>query len=182
MRTLLTIGHSTRPLADFLELLGEQGVKLLVDVRRFPASRRHPHFSGPALAAALGAAGIAHRHEPDLGGHRTPLPDSPHRGWRNDAFRGYADHMDTPAFQAALERVCQGGEATVLMCAEADPWRCHRQLIADALLARDTPVLHILGPGRVEPHRLTPGARIESNATVVYPVPPGQSRLFDEPR
>jgi uncharacterized protein (DUF488 family) len=152
-----------------------------VDVRRFPSSQRHPHFSGPALAAALLAAGVAYRHEPDLGGHRSPRADSPNRGWRNQAFRGYADHLATPAFRSALERVRTLGEGTVLMCAEALPGRCHRQLIADALLARDMPVVHILGPGQTEPHRLTRGARLEPDGSVVYPSRAAQGRLFEDP-
>ena len=180
MTGILTIGHSTRPLADFLALLRENGVRLLVDVRRFPSSRRHPHFSGGALSASLEEAGIAYRHEPDLGGHRTPRPDSPNAGWRNEAFRGYADHMATPDFQAALERVTAGESPVVVMCAEADPSQCHRQLLADALVARDVPVSHILGPERIEPHRLTPGAEVrDGGRTVVYGRPPGaQARLF----
>jgi uncharacterized protein (DUF488 family) len=165
---VLTLGHSTRPLAAFLELLQENGVRVLVDVRRFPASRRHPHFAGAALAEALRGVAIAYEHEPDLGGHRVPLDDSPHRGWRNPAFRGYADHMATPAFRAALDRVAGHAAVTAVMCAEAVPWRCHRQLIADALLARGLPVAHILGPGSVEPHRLTPGARIQPDGGLVY--------------
>jgi uncharacterized protein (DUF488 family) len=177
---VLTIGHSTRLLPEFLALLRENGVRLLVDVRRFPSSRRHPHFSAKALAASLEEAGVAYRHEPDLGGHRTPLPDSPNAGWRNEAFRGYADHMATPAFQAALERVIGGESPVAVMCAEAVPWRCHRQLIADAMLARDVPVFHVLGPERVEAHKLTPGAEVrDGGRAVVYPRPAAaQARLF----
>ena len=151
-------------------------------MRRFPSSRRFPHFGGPALAAALQAAGVAYRHEPDLGGHRAPRADSPNRGWRNEAFRGYADHMTTPLFRAALDRVRALPDGTVLMCAEALPGHCHRQLIADALLAltHDPPVVHILGPGQVEPHRLTRGARLETDGRLVYPGGAGQGRLFDD--
>ena len=178
MSAVFTIGHSTRSLGGFLALLEENGVRLLVDVRRFPSSRRFPHFSGKRLAEALSAAGLAYRHEVDLGGHRQPLPGSANRGWRNDAFRGYADHMATPAFRAALDRVLAGAATGAVMCAEADPRQCHRQLIADALLARGASVLHILGPGQVEPHRLTRGARVESEQ-VVYPATPGQARLLD---
>jgi uncharacterized protein (DUF488 family) len=178
--TLFTVGHSTRALDDFLALLAEQGVRLLVDVRRFPSSRRHPHFSGPALAAALQAKGIAYRHEPDLGGRRAPRPDSVNLGWRNEGFRGYADHMADPAFGAALARLRAEPGPVAVMCAEAVPWRCHRQLIADALVARGIDVRHILGPGRAEEHRLTPGARIEPGGGVAYPGRTGpQSRLFE---
>jgi uncharacterized protein (DUF488 family) len=176
---VFTIGHSTRPIADFLALLREHGARELVDVRRFPASRRHPQFHGAALAASLGEAGIAYRHEPDLGGHRSPREDSPNRGWRNEALRGYADHMATPAFREALERVAAAGSGTVVMCAEAHPSRCHRQLLADALLARQRPVVHILGPGLAEPHALTRGARPSPDGTVIYPTR-GQGRLFEE--
>ncbi|HEX6738171.1 MAG TPA: DUF488 domain-containing protein [Vicinamibacteria bacterium] len=169
MSPIFTVGHSTRTLAELLDLLQEHGVRELVDVRRYPSSRRHPHFHGAALAAALRAAGLAYRHEPDLGGHRQPLPDSPNRAWRSEALRGYADHMLTPAFQAALDRLRAAGEGVAVMCAEADPERCHRQLLADALLAGGRPVLHILGPGRAQPHALTNTARPTLDGALLYP-------------
>jgi len=178
---VLTIGHSTRTLEELLALLAEHGVRLLVDVRRFPASRRHPHFSGPALAAALGAKGVGYRHQADLGGRRAARPDSVNLGWRNEGFRGYADHMATDAFGAALARLAAEPGPVAIMCAEAVPWRCHRQLIADALLARGVPVTHLLGPGRAQEHRLTKGARLEPDGRVVYPGRAGpQARLFEE--
>jgi uncharacterized protein (DUF488 family) len=165
-----TVGHSTRPIEDFVLLLRENGVRLLVDVRRYPVSRRYPHFTGAALAASLAREDVAYRHAPDLGGHREPQPGSPHTALRAAAFRGYADHMATPAFREALQRLAETAATrrTVILCAEADPQRCHRQLVADALVARGTPVLHILGPGRVEPHTLHPAARLTPQGTLVY--------------
>ena len=165
-----TVGHSTRPLEDFVLLLQENGVRLLVDVRRYPVSRRYPHFTGAALAASLARGDVAYRHAPDLGGHREPRPGSPNTALRVAAFRGYADHMATPAFRGALLRLQEAAaeRPTAILCAEADPQRCHRQLVADALVARGTQVRHILGPGRVEPHALHPAARLTPQGTLVY--------------
>ena len=128
MTRVYTIGHSTRSIEDLVELLRENAVGLLVDIRRYPVSRRYPHFTGPALAASLSQGGIEYRHEADLGGHRVPRPGSPNIGLRAAAFRGYADHMATPAFRAALARVedAAASRPTAVMCAEADPRRCHR--------------------------------------------------------
>lgn len=139
-------------------------------MRRFPGSRRWPHFGADALAAALAAAGVDYRHEPDLGGRRTPRPDSPHTGWRNAGFRGYADWMDGEAFRAALARVeAWSAERTVaLMCAEAVPWRCHRRLIADALVARGHAVRDLYDAARAEPHALTPFATVLPGGAVRY--------------
>jgi uncharacterized protein (DUF488 family) len=164
-----TVGHSTRELSDFLGLLRIHGIRRLVDVRRYPASHRHPHFAREALAAALRADGLDYRHEPDLGGRRTGRPDSPHTAWRSPSFRAYADHMDTPAFGAALGRLMElGREApAAILCAEAVPWRCHRQLIADALVARGVEVRHILGPGPAERHALHPSARVREDGGLV---------------
>lgn len=162
-----TVGHSTRAIADFLALLRDAEVRVLVDVRRYPVSRRHPQFSREALRAGLLSAGIAYRHEADLGGHREPRPDSPNTAWRNDALRGYADHMASPAFQSALDRLA-ALEHPVVMCAEANPADCHRQLLADALVVRGVPVRHLLAPGRVEPHALHPRA-VARGGTLVYP-------------
>jgi uncharacterized protein (DUF488 family) len=162
-----TVGHSTRPLGELVELLREAGVRTLVDVRRHPVSRRHPQFGRDALAAGLRAAGIAYVHEPDLGGHREPRADSPNTAWRNAAFRGYADHMATAAFAVALARVAALADAAV-MCAEARPERCHRQLLADALVCRGVRVRHLVAPGRSEDHRLHPRAVCMEN-TVSYP-------------
>lgn len=149
-------------------------------MRRFPASRRNPQFSREALAGTLAAAGIAYTHEPDLGGHRQPRPDSPNTAWRNPAFRGYADHMATPDFQAALARLMAAPPRTALLCAEAEPGRCHRQLIADALAARGIAVQHLLAPGRAETHVLNPRARPGPQGTLTYPAPGSrQASLFD---
>jgi len=169
--SVLTIGHSTRTLAEFLARLEEFEVTTLVDVRRFPGSRRYPHFGGPALAQALSGVGIAYVHEPDLGGRRDPAPASPNTAWRVAAFRGYADHMATPGFRAGLERVLAQAEKgqPVMMCAEAVPWRCHRQLIADALVARGIAVRHILGAGQERAHELNPSARPSADGVLVYP-------------
>src|SRR5437016_8500960 len=143
---IYTVGHSTRSLETFLALLAEHEIRLLVDVRRYPASRRYPHFAQEPLAAALEAVGIAYRHDADLGGRRAARPDSLNTAWRSAGFRGYADYMETPAFQTALARLLEAGRTrrTAVLCAEAVPWRCHRQLIADALVASGEPVAHIL--------------------------------------
>jgi uncharacterized protein (DUF488 family) len=150
-------------------LLREFGVALLVDVRRFPVSRRHPQFGRERLARSLHEAGLGYVHEEDLGGHRTPRPASSNTAWKEDAFRGYADHMDSPGFRDALERVIRRAAETPLavMCAEADPRRCHRRLLA-ALVARGVEVRHILSPGRDEAHRLHPDARVLPGGRIVY--------------
>ncbi|HKV09533.1 MAG TPA: DUF488 domain-containing protein [Thermoanaerobaculia bacterium] len=181
MPPIFTLGHSTLPIDDFLARLTKHGVQTLVDVRRYPGSRRHPQFSRDALAASLAGAGIAYVHEPDLGGRRAARPDSPHTAWRVEAFRGYADHMETPEFQAALDRlIARGAEETVaILCAEAVPWKCHRRLTSDALVARGVPVLHILGPDRTDPHELDPNARILPGGQLLYAGPAGeQASLF----
>jgi uncharacterized protein (DUF488 family) len=183
MPALFTIGHSTRSTEELLSLLAEHGVELLVDVRRFPGSRRHPQFSRDALAAALAGAGIEYMHEPRLGGRRAARPGSPHTAWRVAAFRGYADHMETAEFSQALEELIRLSRQRRLavMCAEAVPWRCHRRLISDALVARGLEVLHILAPGRADRHELDPNARVEDGGRrLVYagPAAPQQS-LFD---
>jgi uncharacterized protein (DUF488 family) len=156
-----TIGHSTRTLDDFVAMLRAHAIQRLVDVRTVPGSRRHPHFGGEALAAALAGIGLEYQHVPALGGLRKARSDSTNLGWKHASFRGYADHMQTPAFAGALEDLERSGAtATVLMCAEAVWWRCHRQLIADALVARGHEVLHIMSNRKAEPHRLTAFARV----------------------
>jgi uncharacterized protein (DUF488 family) len=157
-----TIGHSTRSLADLVALLQEHRVTRLVDVRRMPHSKRHPQFDSAALARDLPAAGIDYRHSPGLGGFRTPRENSVNTAWRTPAFRGYADYMQTPDFAAHLEalRIDATTAATAVMCAEALPARCHRSLLADALLVRAVDVRHILGAACDEAHRLTPDARV----------------------
>ena len=167
---IFTVGHSTRAQDELIAILREAGVELLVDVRRFPGSRRHPQFGREALRAGLAAAGIAYRHEPDLGGRREPRPDSPNTAWRVAGFRGYADHMASAEFRAALERLIAPPDTpTAVMCAEAVPWKCHRQLIADALAARGAEVVHLLGPGQRKIHVLNPNAVASHDGVVVYP-------------
>jgi len=167
---IFTVGHSTRAQDELIAILREAGVGLLVDVRRFPGSRRHPQFGREALRAGLAAAGIAYRHEPDLGGRREPRPDSPNTAWRVAGFRGYADHMASAEFRAALERLIAPPDTpTAVMCAEAVPWKCHRQLIADALAARGAEVVHLLGPGQRQIHVLNPNAVASPDGVVVYP-------------
>lgn len=180
--TILTIGHSTRSSEELIDLLREHRVDLLVDVRRYPGSRRYPHFGAGPLADALGEAGIAYLHEEALGGRRGSAADSPNGGIRNASLRAYADHMDSPEFGEAVERLLRAGEAgtPVVMCAEAVPWRCHRWFLADALLARGAEVRHILGPGEARPHELNPAARV-SAGRVRYPPPePRQRSLFPD--
>ena len=182
-RTLYTIGHSTRTIEQFVALLREHGIELLVDVRRFPGSRRHPHFGSAALAVSLAGAGIAYAHAEALGGRRDSEAGaaSPNTAWRNAAFRAYADYMATPAFRAALDRLIDESEdrVTAIMCAEAVPWRCHRRLITDALLARGVPVADITGPGAATPARLSEHALVRPDGSILYPAAPGvQEELF----
>jgi uncharacterized protein (DUF488 family) len=171
-----TIGHSTRSLADLVALLREHSVTRLVDVRRVPHSKRHPQFDTAALARDLSAAGIDYRHSPGLGGFRTPRENSVNTAWRTPAFRGYADYMQTTDFATHLEalRIEAATAATAVMCAEAHPARCHRSLLADALLVRGVDVRHILGPARDEAHTLTPDARVV-DGRLSYP---GEPDLF----
>ncbi len=170
-QTIWTIGHSNHPIERFIALLAGQSIAQLVDVRRFPASRAHPHFGGEALAASLAASGIGYRHFPELGGRRTKrLPDSPNTAWRVAAFNAYADHLQSAEAQAALAELVQlaGAKPTAFMCAEALPWQCHRRVIADALLAGGWTVLDIMPAGKAMPHKLPEFARVE-NGVVTYP-------------
>ncbi|MGH8211795.1 MAG: DUF488 family protein [Rhodanobacteraceae bacterium] len=152
--TIWTIGHSTRSLQEFLALLADNDIEALADVRRYPGSRRHPHFNAETLARALKEAGIEYEPFPELGGRRKPRPDSPHTQWRNVAFRAYADYMDTPEFHAGIERLAALAreKRTAVMCSEAVWWRCHRRLIADGFRARSVRVLHILDAKHVVEH------------------------------
>ncbi len=169
---VLAIGHSTRAIGEFLELLEAAGVATLADIRTIPRSRANPQFDQAALARAVERAGIAYVHVPQLGGLRRARRDSPNGGWRNASFRGYADHMQTPEFEEGLcnLRALAKGGPVAIMCAEAVPWRCHRSLVADALLARGVVVEHVVGKCTTRPHRLTPFARIDGR-TVTYPPP-----------
>ena len=177
MTTIWTVGHGARTLRGLLDLLTHAGIRRIVDIRRFPGSRRHPHFGGEALRDALSGLDIAYEHDADLGGFRRPAPDSPNRSLRNESFRGFADHMATPSFREALERLIStsGGTPTAIMCAETLWWRCHRRLVADALLARGLEVEHLLDAGP-QTHELTPEARVEGDLPV-YDRPAGQQPL-----
>jgi uncharacterized protein (DUF488 family) len=177
---LYTVGHSTRTSEELLALLGGAGVRRLVDVRRQPGSRRHPRFAQAALRQALARADIAYAHEPDLGGRRDPRAGSPNTAWRHAAFRGYADHMATPAFQEALDRTLRAAaEApSAVLCAEALPERCHRQLIADAAVLAGFEVVHLIGPAASRPHGLHRAAHRRPDGTLVYPSPGEQAVLF----
>ena len=151
-------------------MLKSHGVSRILDVRLLPGSRRHPHFNAETLAASLEQAGIDYRHLRDLGGRRKAGVDSENLGWKNASFRGYADYMATEGFRRALDQAMAlaAERPSALLCAEAVPWRCHRSLIGDALLARAWEVLDILGPGAAKPHRLTAFAKVEGEK-VSYP-------------
>ena len=165
-----TIGHSTRTLDVFVRMLHAHEVKHVADVRAFPASRRYPHFGQRRLSEALPSAGIAYTHLPLLGGRRQASPRTP-SGWRNDSFAAYADYMETPDFERGLSELIgiSREHPTAMMCAEAVPWRCHRWLVSDALLARGVHVEHILGMGKRRAHSLTEWARLDGEK-VVYPL------------
>lgn len=175
LKRIYTIGHSTRSLEELVALLAEHGVTRLADVRRYPGSRRFPHFSGESLQQTLPQEGIEYVHVDELGGRRKPLPDSRNSAWENEQFRGYADHMATDAFRAGVERLLRSERDTAVMCAEAVPWRCHRNLLSDDLLRRGIEVVHIVGPGKSQPHALNKMARLETDR-VIYP--PEQSTMF----
>jgi uncharacterized protein (DUF488 family) len=169
--TVYTLGHSTRSADAFAALLAAHGIRGVADVRRYPASRRHPHFAREALADALTAAGLRYDWLPALGGRRRARADSPHVAWREAAFRGYADHMETAEFQRGLAALLELAveRRTAVLCAEAVPWRCHRQLIADALVARGVRVFHVIDTGAPRPHALSRLARLDGTR-VVYDV------------
>lgn len=166
----MTIGHSTRALDELIGLLRTPGVARLVDVRAFPRSRRHPQFNVDTLPEALGAAGIDYTHLQALGGRRPVRPDSNNAAWREPGFRGYADYMETAEFERGLAALLDlaARHRVALMCAEAQPWRCHRSLISDALVARGVRVEHIMGAGARRPHEPPPFARI-AGGRVSYP-------------
>jgi uncharacterized protein (DUF488 family) len=166
-----TIGHSTRPLDEFLELLAHYRIEAVADVRRFPGSRRHPHFSGPALETSLAARSMAYRWLPALGGRRRPLPDSPNTSWRNASFRGYADHIRSAEFAEGMRelRELAGRQRTTLMCAEMLWWRCHRALIADVLCSEGIPVVHIVDAANSKVHTYTQPARIVQGRLTYLP-------------
>jgi uncharacterized protein (DUF488 family) len=169
MAQVWTVGHSNVPLAKLLETLAGASIALLVDIRRYPMSRRNPQFNGEALAASLADAGIEYRHAPELGGRRQPNADSFNLGLRDAGFRGFADYMWTPEFDSALTALIAQADTRrlAIMCAEAVPWRCHRSLIADALVARGVEVSHLIGATQRR-HTLSPHARVQ-DGRVAYP-------------
>jgi uncharacterized protein (DUF488 family) len=173
MPTVWTIGHSNRTFEAFRDLLRAAAVEQAVDIRRYPASRKWPHFHADSLAESLPASGIGYLPMSELGGRRRPRPDSPHTAWRNEMFRGYADFLDSPEGKAGLERLEAAARSrpTAFFCAEAVPWRCHRSLVADALTVRAWTVLDIVGPSEPREHALPGFARVE-NGRLVYDAAP----------
>ena len=174
----LTIGHSTRTLQEFMGLLQAHGATCVVDVRTIPRSWHNPQFNMTSLPRSLKKAGFAYVHLPGLGGLRHAKRDSLNQGWRNASFRGFADYMQTPEFAQSLEELIRlaNQDRIVLMCAEALPWRCHRSLIADALLVRCIRSEHIMSTTRRQVHTLTPFARVRGTA-ITYPVEaPGRTQ------
>ncbi|MGI8506524.1 MAG: DUF488 domain-containing protein [Solirubrobacteraceae bacterium] len=167
---LLTVGHSTHTIEEFLGLLDGAGVEQVADVRRFPGSRRHPQFGSDALAASLVAAGLHYEHLPELGGRRPVKPDSPNDGWRVAAFRGYADHLRTPEFAAGRSRLAAlaAERRTAIMCAEGLPWRCHRRLIADVFVLAGWRVLDLMPAGNLDQHALPAFARAAEDGLPLY--------------
>ncbi len=167
---VLTIGHSTRPIEEFIALLKAHGATCVIDVRTIPGSRRNPQFNRETLPVSLKAAGLGYMHMPELGGLRRPRPDSPNAGWKNASFRGFADYMQTPEFDAALESLIELAkrDRLALMCAEAVSWRCHRSLIADALVVRGIPVAHIMTKIRRDAHVLRSFAK-RTGLRISYP-------------
>lgn len=167
---VFTVGHSTRTLEEFVRLLKAHSIATVIDVRTVPRSRHVPQFNKETLPASLLREGIAYAHLSGLGGLRHPKKDSANLGWRNASFRGFADYMRSPEFEAGIRKLLafskKGGIA--IMCAEAVPWRCHRSLISDALLARGIPVLHVISASDARPHALTPFAKV-SGTSVTYP-------------
>ncbi len=167
---VLTIGHSSRKLAEFIDLLKAHRVSRIVDVRTLPRSRHNPQFNKTSLPRSLKKAGIGYLHMPGLGGLRHAKRDSINVGWRNASFRGYADYMQTPEFEQSLAALIalRDKDRLALMCAEAVPWRCHRSLIADALLVRGIQTEDIMSPTRRTVHTLTPFAKVR-DGTITYP-------------
>ena len=169
---VLTIGHSTKPLEAFIDLLKTHGANMVIDVRTVPRSRHNPQFNLVTLPGTLSPIGIGYEHMPGLGGLRHARPDSPNMGWHNSSFRGFADYMQTEEFEENLEKLIRLArrKKICLMCAEAVPWRCHRSLIGDALVVRGLSVEHILSKTKRQPHKLTPFARVD-RPRITYPAP-----------
>lgn len=172
MLPIFTVGHGARSIEEFLEVLSGAGVELLIDVRRYPGSKRHPHFGREALAESLAAQGVDYEWWGNqMGGRREAADESAlrHQAWENEAFRAYAFHMDSPDFREALGRLGEisSSRRTAIMCSETLWWRCHRRLVADTLLAEGREVLH-LGMGEPQPHRMTEFARVDENGLLAY--------------
>lgn len=167
---VFTIGHSTRPLEEFAQLLHEYGVDCLADVRTVPRSRHNPQYEHDALAVSLPERGIRYERMPALGGLRHTRKDSPNGGWRNTSFRGYADYMQTPEFAQGIDELIATARTNTvaIMCAEAVPWRCHRSLVGDALLVRGVEVFDIMSATQAKPHTLTSFARVD-DGRITYP-------------
>jgi uncharacterized protein (DUF488 family) len=176
-----TIGHSVRPLEEFLDLLAGVEIQLIADVRAFPGSRRFPQFGQEALKTSLAAHSIGYHWLPSLGGRRRPLSDSRNTAWRNASFRGYADYMATEEFARGLRELLDisEGRRTAVMCSEALWWRCHRSLIADALCVRGIDVLHVLAANHLERHPMTTPARVVDGVLTYGAKEPVQMRLTD---
>jgi uncharacterized protein (DUF488 family) len=177
--TIYTIGHSTRPIDEFLDLLRSHGIRQIIDIRTIPKSRRNPQFNTESLAASLRGVGMEYVHLRELGGLRHPRRDSINIGWRNAGFRGFADYMQTAAFATAIDGAIQLAETapSALMCAEAVPWRCHRSLVADALVVRGIRVFEIVTSAAPKEHTLTPFAAVRGTQ-VTYPA--DQRSLLDD--
>jgi len=176
-----TIGHSTRPLEEFIALLKENEIAALADVRQFPGSKRYPHFNSENLSASLAREGIEYFHFLELGGRRKVSPDSPNTAWRHPAFRGYADYMMTENFRDGISRLLMLAKSkrTAIMCAEAVWWRCHRSMISDYLKAHGHEVIHILGKGKTEIHPFTSAARIV-DGKLTYAAPEAEAEFHFE--
>jgi uncharacterized protein (DUF488 family) len=174
-----TIGHSNRSLEDFLAHLASFNIDVLTDVRRFPGSKKHPHFNQQTLAQSLATSGVAYECFPELGGRRKPRPDSLNTAWRNDSFRAYADYMESDEFRAGVVRLLSVAEnrRAAIMCSEAVWWRCHRSLIADYLKSRGIEVEHIVSLKKSEPHPYTTAARLV-DGRLSYAEHDPQARLF----
>jgi len=172
---IFTIGHSNRPIEEFLRLLNAHGIKRVADIRTIPRSRHNPQFNSDALSESLSAAGIDYTPMKELGGLRHAKSDSINTAWKNASFRGYADYMQTPEFAAGIASLIKlaAEEPTAIMCAEAVPWRCHRSLVADALVIRGIEVEDILSATRAQPHALTSFALV-NGTQITYP---GQANL-----
>jgi len=177
-----TIGHSTHPIEEFIGILKARGIRQLIDVRTIPRSRHNPQFNRENLPASLEASDIRYQHMPGLGGLRRARPDSRNTAWRNASFRGFADYMQTPEFETNLDDLIglAREQPSAIMCAEAVPWRCHRSLIADALVARGITVEEIISATKARPHSLTPFAKVQGTE-VTYPAAKNAKPRFDAP-